>query len=144
MNIGTLYATELDRNQDRRVKLSMASPDFQKILDALDHPNVSCSFCIATCSFDISIHGDPSLLTRAVRAIKTNGFHGMNRPKKGDVSFTAFYYRKPKDKLEINGPKVWLNFYSDVCTRVQVGTEMREVPIYETRCEGSDLGEVEL
>lgn len=76
--------------------------------------------------------GDGKLLSNIVRALRTRGWRtavGHLRPQKGDTTWTATF---SKDGTE---ETVYVNFSSTVCRRVLVGSEVREVPVYETVCE---------
>jgi hypothetical protein len=66
--------------------------------------------------------------------LRRNGFTPTQRPKKGDVEFSAYWERPGCAKL-------FMNFSSSLCKRVQVGTKMVEQPIYETQC-GEALPEI--
>lgn len=83
-----------------------------------------------TDAVDLNFTGDAHKLASVVRVLRTAGFNtSASKPVKGDTTWHA-YYEHPGCEL-----KVWIYFTSSVCKRVQVGTELKEVAIYETRCE---------
>lgn len=95
-------------------------------LEALDiEPSFSSSYVYAGFS------GDKAKLTEVVRALRASGFKSTDaRPKKGDATYSAWFRRIDGEVTS----SVYLSFTSSVCQRVQVGTKMEEVPVYEVRC----------
>jgi hypothetical protein len=79
--------------------------------------------------------GDGEKLKQAWGLLRRSGYNTDHRPKKGDTQVYAFWNREEH-------AQIFMYFTSTLCKRVQVGTEMKEVPIYETQC-GSDLPELE-
>jgi hypothetical protein len=78
--------------------------------------------------------GDGERLAAVWKELRRNGYKSDCRPKKGDTTFYAFWEREGYARL-------FMNFSSSMCRRVQVGTKMVEQPIYETQC--GDLPELE-
>jgi hypothetical protein len=78
-------------------------------------------------SIDLSFPGDGETLGKVWGLLRRHGYRTEARPKKGDTGFTAFWER---DGM----PRIWMQFSSTLCRRVQVGTKMVEQPIYETQC----------
>lgn len=79
---------------------------------------------------NVNVTGDAKRLAQCVRIFMTAGFKSAaSKPKKGDTSWYS-YYKHPDCLLDI-----WFHFTSSVCKRVQVGTKLEEVPVYETRCD---------
>ena len=77
----------------------------------------------------VTMTGDKEKLAKAFRILRGAGFtFTAERPKKGDSSWYAFFHHADCDTT------LFLNFTSSVCRRVKVGTEMKEVDIYETQC----------
>jgi hypothetical protein len=66
--------------------------------------------------------------------MRRNGFTPTHRPKKGDIEFAGYWERPGCARL-------FMNFSSTLCKRVQVGTKMVEQAIYETQC-GEALPEI--
>ena len=77
----------------------------------------------------VCMTGDKATLVNAFRILRGAGmdFQG-DRPKKGDSQWYAFFDAPGMST------RLFLNFTSSVCRRVQVRTEMKEVPVYETQC----------
>jgi hypothetical protein len=93
---------------------------------------------LTTTSLDFSFTGDAEKLAAAMRILRTGGWEfRAERPKHGDTSWSTYFSHKDC------GLQIWFAFYSSVCRRVQVGTEFKEVPIYETVC-GDAPPEVEV
>jgi hypothetical protein len=81
-------------------------------------------------NLNVSISGDAKKLAAVVRIFMISGFKPSNsKPKQGDMSWHS-YFHHPTCAIDI-----WFYFTSSVCKRVQVGTEMKEVPVYETQCD---------
>lgn len=76
---------------------------------------------------DVKGSGDRKMLVGAFRALRTAGFNTGRRPGAKDSYYSAFF-----DHPELR--RIWFAFSSTVCQRVQVGTEVKEVPVYETQC----------
>ena len=83
----------------------------------------------------IHARGNAKLLTEIVRALRTTGWNSKNqRPEKTQTTWQADWDHQ-------NVPsRIYLFFSSTVCNRVQVGVEMKEVPVYEIQCT-EDIGE---
>lgn len=79
--------------------------------------------------------GDGERLAAVWKELRRNDYKNDCRPKKGDTTFCAFWYREGYANL-------FMNFSSSMCKRVQVGTKMVETPIYETQC--GELPELEV
>jgi hypothetical protein len=78
-----------------------------------------------------SISGDKDKLVQVIRLLRTSGLVADDdkKPAEKQPLFQA-WYRNAADDV-----RVYLSFSSTVCKRVQVGTETKEVPVYETVCE---------
>ena len=86
----------------------------------------------------LSFTGDKHKLADVVRVLRTAGFKtDSSRPQKDATSWTAVYRDENWDVT------FYLTFSSSFCKRVQVGTETKEVPIFEVRC-GEATDEVEV
>lgn len=84
---------------------------------------------INTSSCDVSVTGTFTDLKASFSAFRKAGYEPSTRPEKVESSFST-YFKKADSEL-----KFWLNYSSTICKRVKVGTEMKEMPIYETVCE---------
>ena len=118
--------------------------DFWKVHKALLKPVIKALEAkeiepwIANGWFYISFSGDKHKLADVVRVLRTNGFSTTSdKPEPNSTSWYALY------KNPSMSGYVCLNFSSSVCQRVQVGTKMEEVPVYEVRC-GDATNEIEV
>jgi hypothetical protein len=86
----------------------------------------------------VSLIGDAHLLADGVRILRTAGFNTYaEKPKRNDPNWSALFSHPDTADLM----RIYLSFSSSVCRRVKVGTEIREVDIYETQCgEGEVFG----
>lgn len=89
-------------------------------------------------SVDINITGDYEMLLRTMRVLRSYGLNADKRPAEGEASYYAYWTARFDDIEEIpsnyKDMRVWINFTSTQCERVQVGTKLQEVPVYEVRC----------
>lgn len=83
---------------------------------------------LSTTGLDVFGTGDKQLLIGAFRAFRRHGFNTTSRPGEKATYYSTFFY--PED----GGKGIWFSFSSTVCQRVQVGTELKEVPVYEIQC----------
>ena len=82
-----------------------------------------------TYSFDLQIAGNKQDLEAVWALLRRAGFECKGkRPEKNTTSWSGWFR---KDGFE---GSVYLSFHSTVCRRVQVGTKMEEVPVYEVNC----------
>ena len=81
---------------------------------------------------DINITGDQQTLLAIFRAMRGEGYEPSQRPSDDDEPMTSFacYWNH-----QYHDGKFWIYYASTQCRRVQVGVEMKELPIYETICE---------
>lgn len=85
-------------------------------------------------SINLNFAGDGRKLGEVWGLLRKAGYKPNAHPKKGDTSFYTFWTHDEH-------AKIWLNFTSTMCRRVQVGTQMVEQPIYEIQC--GELPELE-
>lgn len=94
----------------------------------------------------IRASGDGKLLTKIVRALRTEGWVSETaRPEKGASGWWATFQKRstePGNEGRLYG-RLELAFTSTVCKRVQVGTKMEEVPVFETQCDDLTIEEGE-
>lgn len=77
----------------------------------------------------VNCTGDAKKLAAVVRIFRISGFSSnADKPKKGDSTWYAFF-DSPECPI-----RIWFAFTSSVCRRVQIGTKIAEIPIYETIC----------
>jgi hypothetical protein len=79
--------------------------------------------------------GDGDRLKQVWGLLRRHGYNVTARPAKGDTQFTAFWQCEGQ-------ARIFMYFTSSLCRRVQIGTETKEVPIYETQC--GELPELEV
>jgi hypothetical protein len=108
-----------------------ALPDLFRAFEALD---IEPIFCLDNTHITLRFTGDGDRLKQVWGLLRRHGYNTNTRPKKGDTEFCAFWQCEGYAEL-------FMYFTSSLCRRVQVGTEMKEVPIYETQC--GELPEIE-
>lgn len=107
---------------------------FPALFRSFEELDLTVSFCLDNSYIQLSFAGDGEMLKTVWGHLRRAGFNTNTRPKKGDTTFYAFW--KQDGQADI-----LMMFSSTMCRRVQVGTEMKEVPIYETQC--GELPEIE-
>lgn len=92
-------------------------------------------------SVDISVAGDYEMLLRTMRVLRSQGLDAHKRPQEGEAMYYAYWTAKYDEDSDDYSPfdkeddmRVFFNFTSTQCQRVQVGTKLQEVPVYEVRC----------
>lgn len=75
---------------------------------------------------NLTLCGDKAKFLALVRLVRRYGFK-PDMPKEGATMAQWF--------LQRDGINFFVSFTSTVCKRVQVGTTMQEMPVYETQCE---------
>jgi hypothetical protein len=89
---------------------------------------LGCTVNMFDDDLNVIFTGDKQKFLAVVRVQFRHGLHpDLSSLKKGATEGSWFVYR---DQL-----RIYTRFSSTVCRRVQVGTQLQEVPIYETRCE---------
>jgi hypothetical protein len=77
---------------------------------------------------NVSFAGDKHKLAAVFRILRLAGFATKSeRPKANDSSWNGYFHNPDYETI-------WVWFTSSVCRRVQTGTRIEEVPIYETVC----------
>lgn len=79
---------------------------------------------------DLNVAGNKHVLAACFSAFRKLGYEPSDRPGIEMEPSFACYWEHSQHKC-----KWWLYFSSTQCTRIKIGTEMREVAIYETVCE---------
>lgn len=82
-------------------------------------------------SYNIAITGSRADLDIMFGVLRRAGLQPRTRPQEKQADYGAFWYWTD-DSAD---GYVWVMFSSTTCKRVQVGTKMEEVPVYETVCE---------
>lgn len=115
----------------KKVKWNGMRPTFAPVINALMKAGVEPS--MDNWNLNVSFSGDAKKFAVVMRILRTSGFNtSSDRPKQGDTTWSA-YFVHPSSTVHL-----WMYFTSSVCKRVQVGTETKEVPVYETKC-GEDI-----
>ena len=100
-----------------------------QIVKALQRASVNVSNVSVDCSgYNISVLGSRADLDVMFGVLRRAGLTPSQRPQEKQAYYSAFWHF---DELA----HIWVMFSSTSCKRVQVRTEMQEVPVYETVCE---------
>lgn len=95
-------------------------------------PEVTLNVSLSSCSVDLSLYGNKALFKRVFTILVKAGFGDYAIPTEKSTSYDTFMTGP-------NGAKLWLNFVSTECRRVQVGVETKSVPVYEIQCGDAPL-----
>ena len=83
----------------------------------------------------LRLTGGKEALTKAIRLLRTaGGTTESAKPQPGETSYSGLYHFEG-----LTSKYVFLYFTSSVCRRVQIGTVMKEMPVYEVVCDEGDL-----
>lgn len=93
-----------------------------------DMDKVGFDATVTSSGLEFSGAGDKAKLLAMFRTMRKHGYTPSSRPAAETTYFYAYW-----DRADGIG-SVWVGFTSTVCKRVQVGTEMKEVAVYEVRC----------
>jgi hypothetical protein len=80
-------------------------------------------------AYNISITGPRADLDVMFGILRRHGLQPFDRPKESTQHYSTWW------TFEDSADYVFVMFASTSCKRVQVGTKMEEVPVYETVCE---------
>ena len=98
------------------------------ICNALKKAGVNANgVSIDTGGYNVNVTGSRADLDVMFGILRREGLTPDRRPVEKDTSYCT-YWRAESFKL-------WVWFTSTSCKRVQVGTELKEVPVYDTVCE---------
>lgn len=125
---------ELDRVANLQTAWEERSDKFTSLIFSFDEIAVPEDFELRF-HFDgelnIFAKGDGNLLTIIFRTLRLNSFVCTGpRPGRNDANWSAFFTHPDVGRI-------WLSFSSTVCKIIQVGTELKEMPIYRTECSHS-------
>lgn len=98
------------------------------VFDAIGKAFPDAEFDVNPGSFEVSIRGRVGDLMGGVAILEENGFHGDNELPVEKVSYWSGNFYNDA------GLRIWFYWSSTTCQRVQVGTKMQEVAVYELRC----------
>lgn len=76
--------------------------------------------------------GGRETLLAGMKALYAEGYRPYRKPSAKETWYGTFFHKEGEESAR----SIWFNFSSNVCQRVQVGTEMREMPVYEIQCAG--------
>ena len=79
-------------------------------------------------SYNIYITGSRADLDIMFGVLRRAGLTPRSRPQEKEPVYTTWWNWE-------DGNNVWISFSSTSCRRMKVGTEMKEVDVYETVCE---------
>lgn len=113
-------------------------PVMEKLLALGESVGISSSWK----SIYLRATGNGPFLTQIVRILRTAGWATKNSPPAANQPEWNAYFRKTvqvpdednADRMVDKELTINFTFSSTVCTRVKVGTELKEVDIYEVRC----------
>ena len=80
-------------------------------------------------TIDVRATGGKDTLVGIIRVLRKFGWETDVKPEENQRAYMAFF------KHELTDFRVWFCFSSTICRRVQVGTELKEMPIWEVVCE---------
>ena len=107
------------------------------VINAIQAAGVEPLGCrVNTADLNIDIVGTGKDLGTVWGVLRKLGFEFNGHRPDDDSPEWSGTFRRDSD-----GCSVYIKFSSTVCTRVQVGTEMVESPIYETRCSKDETEE---
>lgn len=116
----------------KQFRLTVSS--FPALFRTFEELDLTVNFGLDSSYIQLSFAGDGESLKTVWGHLRRAGFNTHTRPNKGDTTFYAFWKQD-------GHADIFMMFSSTMCRRVQVGTEMKEVPIYETQC--GELPEIE-
>lgn len=126
---------DIRKEQKRAAQLQASweehSEKFSSLLSSFDEIAVPEDFELRF-HFDgelnIFAKGDGNLLTIIFRTLRLNSFVCTGqRPGSNDAHWSSFF-----EHPDIG--RIWFSFSSTICKITQVGTELKEMPIYRTEC----------
>ena len=81
-------------------------------------------------SYNLYITGSRADLDIMFGVLRRAGLSPSTRPQERETNYST-WWSFPESERE----SIWITFTSTSCKRVQVRTELQEVPVYETVCE---------
>jgi hypothetical protein len=116
---------DLDRNRDVYARLVLAMGVDLKNLYISCTPNIVL----------FSVAGDRDCLLRTLRTLRRENLRACTAPEEGKPQYLEeFTIRGEDGSAKPGAPKILLDFTSTVCRRIQIGSRLEQVPIYETVC----------
>lgn len=122
---------EVKTANERSAKYTEMKPEIKRIATYFAHYEVPVQRAsISSTGLDINVSGDFSSLKASFAALRSAGYEPNERPTERKTSSFNTYFKNPASEI-----KIWFFYSSTTCTRKQIGTEMKEMPVYETVCE---------
>lgn len=115
--------------QQKRLKFYNEQAEFILPLQALME-EAEGNLNVTSYSIDLSVTGGMGLLYGLVERLEEYGY----KPTKDLPEKTETYWFCRLQGADESYPSVYLAFSNNLCVRVQVGTRMEEVPVYEVKC----------
>lgn len=108
--------------------ISSTVQELSPLFRFLEEQDIDARFDLTGGWIDVQFTGDGQRLGRVWGELRRTGYKTEHRPKKGDTTVSTYWSRE-------GYARIWMMFSSSVCKRVQVGTETKEVPVYQTVCD---------
>jgi hypothetical protein len=125
-------ANKYARNRARRIvqTIKRDSKRVAVICKALQKAGVNVTDVgIDSMSYNISVTGPRADLDVMFGILRRNGLQPSSRPEEKTQYYSTYW------TFEDSSDYIFVMFSSTSCRRVQVGTKMEEVPVYDTVCE---------
>lgn len=125
-------ANKTGRNRARRINQTIKrdSKRVAVICKALQKAGVNITDVhVDSSSYSISITGPRADLDVMFGILRRHGLQPGSRPEEKTQYYSTYWTFKDSTNY------VFVMFSSSTCKRVQVGTKMEEVPVYDTVCE---------
>jgi hypothetical protein len=124
------YARDNARATNARIKrdgkrVATICRALQKAGVSITHVNIDAH------TYNINITGSRADLDVMFGVLRREGLTPDLRPAEKNAGYCTYW----RSVLVTEGFKIWVWFESTSCKRVQVGTKIEEVPVYETVCE---------
>lgn len=130
-----LKLMEVSQAASKRAALHQKTvAEFSPLFRRLEELDINLQFSLEDDYIALSFTGDGERLKSVWVELRRHGYEPDSRPTPGSTQFYAFWNLSGFSRL-------FMNFTSSVCRRVQVGTRTVEQPIYEVRC--GELPELE-
>jgi hypothetical protein len=100
----------------------------QPILDELEQVVTVTNASVTSHTLDLSATGGKKEFLSLFQILRSHGYSpSYEYEEKWEMA--GRFWKKDGQ------PSIWVFFCSTACKRVQVGTEMKEVPVFEVRCD---------
>jgi hypothetical protein len=124
---------ELIRMQEEIAAHRKRVADYFDLITKLDEADVRIVFPAYSSHLNLYFSGDKEKLEKIWGIIRSAGLHPSQRPDdKPQTEFSCYWSTKEDGARQT---VLWMKFSSTVCKLKQVGSQTKEVPIYEVTCE---------